>query len=138
MKIPAAEVERMKAHLRAGYPNEACGAFLGRGSEVVRVAPLVNRETDTPRVRYQIDPLDLVRLDRESRGEGLDIIGYFHSHPDDLPRPSETDRRRAAESLSDGVYHVVAAVEGGDKVTPTAWVFREATQAFEAEPFEIV
>jgi proteasome lid subunit RPN8/RPN11 len=138
MKIPAAEVERMLAHLRAGYPNEACGAFLGRGHEVVKVAPLVNRETDTPRVRYQIDPLDLVRLDRESRAEGLDIIGYFHSHPDDLPRPSETDRRRAAESLSDGVFHVVAAVEGGQKVTPTAWVFREATLAFEAEPFEIV
>jgi len=98
----------------------------------------VNRETDAPRVRYQIDPLDLVRLDRESRAEGLDIIGYFHSHPDDLPRPSETDRRRAAESLSDGVFHVVAAVEGGQKVTPTAWVFREATLAFEAEPFEIV
>jgi proteasome lid subunit RPN8/RPN11 len=138
MKIPAAEVERMLAHLRAGYPNEACGAFLGRGREVTRVAPLVNREVDTPRVRYLIDPLDLVRLDRESRTEGLDIIGYFHSHPDDLPRPSETDRKRAAESLSDGVFHVVAAVEGGQKVTPTAWVFREATQAFEAEPFEIV
>jgi proteasome lid subunit RPN8/RPN11 len=138
MKIPAAEAARMEAHLRAGYPHEACGAFLGRGNEVARVAPLVNRETETPRIRYQIEPMDLVRLDREARAEGLDIIGYFHSHPDDLPRPSETDRRRAAESLSDGVYHVVAAVEKGETVTPTAWVFREATQAFEPEPFEIV
>jgi proteasome lid subunit RPN8/RPN11 len=138
MRIPAAEVERMVAHLRAGYPNEACGAFLGRGSEVARVTPLVNRETETPRIRYQIDPRDLVSLDRDGRAMGLDIIGYFHSHPDDLARPSETDRRRAAESLSDGVFHVVAAVEGGQTVTPTAWVFREATQAFEPEPWEIV
>jgi proteasome lid subunit RPN8/RPN11 len=128
----------MVAHLRAGYPNEACGAFLGRGSEVTRVAPLVNRETETPRIRYQIDPKDHLHLDRDARAAGLDIIGYFHSHPDDLARPSETDRRRAAETVSDGVFHVVAAVEGGQKVTPTAWVFREATQAFEPEPFEIV
>jgi proteasome lid subunit RPN8/RPN11 len=135
MKIPVAEAERMAAHLRAGYPN---GAFLGRGSEVVRVAPLPNRETETPRIRYLIDPRDLIELDRDARAQGVDIIGYFHSHPDGIARPSETDRSRAADGLSDGVFHVVAAVEGGQKVTPTAWVFREAAQAFDPEPFEIV
>ena len=128
----------MLAHLRAGYPLEACGAFLGRGSEVTRVAPLENRETETPRVRYAIDPRDLVRLDREARAEGIEIIGYFHSHPDHPARPSETDRQRAADSLSDGVFHVVVGVEKGERTTPTAWVFRDATQAFEPEPFEIV
>jgi proteasome lid subunit RPN8/RPN11 len=128
----------MLAHLRAGYPLEACGAFLGRGREVTRVAPLENRETETPRVRYAIDPRDLVRLDREARAEGIEIIGYFHSHPDHPARPSETDRQRAADSLSDGVFHVVVGVEKGERTTPTAWVFRDAAQAFEPEPFEIV
>jgi proteasome lid subunit RPN8/RPN11 len=128
----------MLAHLRAGYPLEACGAFLGRGSQVTRVAPLENRDTETPRVRYAIDPRDLVRLDREARAEGIEIIGYFHSHPDHPARPSETDRQRAADSLSDGVFHVVVGVEKGERTTPTAWVFRDATQAFEPEPFEIV
>jgi proteasome lid subunit RPN8/RPN11 len=128
----------MLAHLRAGYPLEACGAFLGRGADVARVVPLVNRETETPRVRYQIDPLDLVRLDREARTQGLDIIGYFHSHPDHPARPSETDRQRAADGLSDGVFHVVVSVEGGERTTPTAWVFRDATQSFEEQPFEIL
>jgi proteasome lid subunit RPN8/RPN11 len=138
LRIPREEVERMLAHLRAGYPLEACGAFLGRGREVTRVAPLENRETETPRVRYAIDPRDLVRLDREARAEGIEIIGYFHSHPDHPARPSETDRQRAADSLSDGVFHVVVGVEKGERTTPTAWVFRDATQAFEPESFEIV
>jgi proteasome lid subunit RPN8/RPN11 len=127
----------MLAHVRAGYPLEACGAFLGRGGDVVRVAPLVNRETETPRVRYQIDPLDLVRLDREARAERLDIIGFFHSHPDHPARPSETDRQRAADTLSDGVFHVVIGVEGGERTSPTAWVFRDATRSFEEQPLEI-
>jgi len=135
--MPRAEAERMLAHVRSGYPFEACGVLLGRGRDVRRVTPLENRETETPRVRYRIDDLDLVRLDREARAEGLDIVGYFHSHPDHPPRPSETDQKRAADSLSDGVFHIVVGVEGGERTTPTAWVFREATQSFEAEPFDV-
>jgi proteasome lid subunit RPN8/RPN11 len=128
----------MLAHVRAGYPFEACGAFLGRGHEVTRVVPLENRETATPRVRYVIDPHDLLRLDREARAQGTEIIGYFHSHPDHPARPSETDRQRAADSLSDGVFHVVVGVEKGEGTTPTAWVFRDATQSFEPEPFDVL
>ena len=127
----------MLAHVCAGYPLEACGALLGRGGDIRRVAPLENRETEKPRVRYAIDPRDLVRLDRKARGEGLEIVGYFHSHPDHPARPSETDRQRAAESLSDGVFHVVVGVLGDTRTTPTAWIVREATGGFEAEPFEI-
>jgi proteasome lid subunit RPN8/RPN11 len=135
--MPRAEAERMLAHVRAGYPFEACGALLGRGGDVHRVAPLENRETEKPRVRYAIDPRDLVTLDREARGEGLEIVGYFHSHPDHPARPSETDRQRAAESLSDGVFHIVVGVEAGVRTTPSAWVFRETTASFEAEPFDV-
>ena len=138
MKMPRAEAERMLAHVRAGYPFEACGALLGRGRDVHRVAPLENRETEKPRVRYQIDPRDLVRLDREARAEELEIVGYFHSHPDHPARPSETDEKIAAEGLSDGVFHIVVGVEGGARTTPTAWLFREATGAFEAEPFDVL
>ena len=127
----------MLAHVRAGYPFEACGALVGRGPEVQRVAPLENRETEKPRVRYAIDPRDLVTLDREARGLGLEIVGYFHSHPDHPARPSETDRQRAAESLSDGVFHIVVGVEAGVHTTPSAWVFRETTGSFEAEPFDV-
>ena len=127
----------MLAHVRAGYPLEACGALLGQGRDVLRVAPLSNRETEKPRVRYAIDPRDLVGLDREARGQGLEIVGYFHSHPDHPARPSETDRQRAAESLSDGVIHIVVGVEAGERTHPTAWVFREATGVFESEPFDV-
>jgi proteasome lid subunit RPN8/RPN11 len=132
----------MLAHARSGYPFEACGVFLGRpagfGPAVVEdVVPVVNRETEKPRVRYAIAPEDLIRVDREARSRALEILGYFHSHPDHPARPSETDRQRAADTLSDGVIHVVVGVEKGERALPTAWVFRDAAQAFEEEPFEI-
>jgi proteasome lid subunit RPN8/RPN11 len=132
----------MLAHARRGYPLEACGVFLGRPSPagpvvVEDVVPVVNRETEMPRVRYAIAPEDHIRVDREARARGLEIVGYFHSHPDHPARPSETDRQRAADTLSDGVIHVVVGVEKGERTRPTAWVFRDAAQAFEDEPFEI-
>ena len=140
MRLPLAVVDAMLGHTRTGYPFEVCGVFLGEPGPPARVAeavPVVNRETETPRVRYQIAPEDLIRIQREARAKGLDILGYYHSHPDHPARPSETDRRVAAEGLSDGVYHVVVGVEKGVRAVPTAWVFRDATQSFEEEPFEV-
>jgi proteasome lid subunit RPN8/RPN11 len=142
LRIRRPLVERMLAHARSGYPFEACGVFLGRpaagGPAVVEdVVPVVNRETEKPRVRYAIAPEDLIRVDREARGRELEIIGFFHSHPDHPARPSETDRQRAADTISDGVIHVVVGVEKGERALPTAWVFRDRAQAFEEEPLEI-
>jgi proteasome lid subunit RPN8/RPN11 len=127
----------MLEHARHGYPFEVCGVLLGEGSRVAAIVPVVNRETESPRVRYQIAPEDLIRIQREGRERGEEILGYYHSHPDHPARPSETDRRIAAQGLSDGMIHVVVGVEGGDRATPTAWVFRDAIQAFEEEAFEV-
>lgn len=130
----------MLAHTLEGYPFEVCGVLLAAradGGRVVRAVRARNRETELPRVRYQIAPEELIGIQRDARNEGLEIIGYYHSHPDHPARPSETDRRVAAEGLSDGVVHVVVGVEKGERGTPTAWVFRDATQAFAEEPFEI-
>lgn len=138
MKVGGAQVQAIIAHALEGYPFEVCGVLLGRAREVDEVVPVANRETESPRVRFQIAPEDLVRIQREARTRGREIVGYYHSHPDHPARPSETDRRIAAEGLSDGVVHVVVGVEQGRRATPAAWVFREARQAFEDEPFEVL
>jgi proteasome lid subunit RPN8/RPN11 len=141
VRIPRAVVDEILAHALAGYPFEVCGVLVGDGAEssrrVVKALRVENGERESPRVRYQIAPEDLMRIQRQEREAGLEIVGYYHSHPDHPARPSETDRRIAAEGLSDGVIHVVIGVEGGQRCTPTAWVFRDTTQAFETELFEI-
>ena len=142
MRIRRSQIDAISAHALEGYPFEVCGALLAApscrdGIEVRQAVRLRNRETDSPRVRYQIDPADLLGLFREAARDGLDVVGYYHSHPDHPARPSETDRRRAAESISDGVVHLVVGVAGGAQATPSAWVFRDAAQAFEPEPLEV-
>lgn len=137
MKIRRTQVDALLAHGRSGYPYEVCGVLLGRDGTVEKAQAVLNREAESPRVRYQIAPEDLLRIQRASRDEGLEIVGFYHSHPDHPARPSETDRRIAAGGLSDGVLHVVVGVEKGERATPTAWIFRDATQAFDEEPFEV-
>jgi proteasome lid subunit RPN8/RPN11 len=141
LKISRGLMEQILGHARSGYPFEVCGVLLGHNGaaarRVDRVVPAVNREREAPRVRYAIAPEDLVRIQREGRDEGREILGYYHSHPDHPARPSETDRRIAAEGLSDGVVHVVVGVERGERAFPSAWIFRDQTRAFEEEPLEI-
>jgi proteasome lid subunit RPN8/RPN11 len=140
VRIGREELDEMLAEARARYPFEACGVLVGvvrSPARVKRVVPVVNREQEHPRVRYQIAPEDQIRISRDARDRGEEIVGYFHSHPDHPARPSETDRRIAAEGISDGVFHVVVGVEKGERAVPTAWVFRDASQSFEEEPLDV-
>jgi proteasome lid subunit RPN8/RPN11 len=85
------EIERkpwhaMLLHAERTYPNECCGAMLGRitGAKkiVTEVLPLDNAFTGEKRHRYELRPQDLLAADRAARARGLDLVGIFHSHPD--------------------------------------------------------
>jgi proteasome lid subunit RPN8/RPN11 len=142
LRIEARHLDAILAHARAGHPFEVCGVLLGRtgaaGVVVTQAVAVANQERAAPRVRYEIAPEELLRLQREARAAGRDVVGFYHSHPDHPARPSETDRRMAAEGLSDGVVHLVVGVDGDGHTVPSAWVFHDAAQAFGEEPLLVV
>jgi proteasome lid subunit RPN8/RPN11 len=142
LKIVGRQLEAILAHARAGHPFEVCGVLLGRsdsvGLVVEEAVAVRNQERAARRVKYEIAPEDLLRLQREARTAGRDIAGFYHSHPDHPARPSETDRRMAAEGLSDGVVHLIVHVDEAGHTVAAAWVFRDASQAFEEEPLEVL
>lgn len=140
MRVPGALRTIILTQAADGYPLEVCGVLLGRKVLGVRsveaVVPVQNREPESPRVRYQIAPEDLIRIQREAREAGREILGYYHSHPDHPARPSETDRQLAAWGVSDGVVHLIVGVEGGRTVETTAWVFQAERGGFVEEALE--
>ena len=97
LKLKEAEYHEMRAHGEETYPHECCGVMLGRmeaGTNVVeRVVRAGNTRTDSLHNRYQIAPQELVKIQRQAREERLDIVGFYHSHPDHPARWSETDLR---------------------------------------------
>ena len=117
LKIPSALYEQLRAHGEETYPHECCGIFLGRASENgVAVESLLragNTRTDSAHNRYHIDPRELIAAQREGRKLGLDIVGFYHSHPDHPAQWSQTD---FAEAHWFGCAYLITAVEGDKHV----------------------
>ena len=86
------------------YPLEACGLLVGRrgadADQVVRFERARNIETERGWDRYTLAPEDWVRIESEARDEGLDVLGVWHSHPDQPALPSESDLAYAWEGYS--------------------------------------
>jgi proteasome lid subunit RPN8/RPN11 len=114
LKIGKTELNDIRRHGEETYPHECCGVLLGQMDREVRsvsaVARCGNTRTDSPQNRYHIDPRELVRIQREGRGRGEDIIGFYHSHPDHPAQWSSTD---LAEAHWFGCSYVITSVEKG-------------------------
>lgn len=104
----------MVAHARRTYPNECCGAMLGRidgdGKTVTTAIPLENSFSGEQGQRYELRNEDLLRADAEARARGLELIGIFHSHPDCDAYFSETDLKNSCPWYS----FVVLSIQNGE------------------------
>jgi len=114
LKIKRKEYDALRRHGEETYPHECCGVLLGHMEGDVRtvtsVARAGNTRTDSAHNRYNIDPRDLIRIQREGRERGEDIVGFYHSHPDHPARWSPTD---FAEAHWYGCSYVITSVEKG-------------------------
>ena len=135
--MPRAVMDRMRQHLESGYPNEACGALIGtvddQAHQVVDFRAMRNMITDRPRVRYALDPLEQLQVQKDAESRGLEIVGFAHSHPDHPPVPSRFDAEHAWTFYS----YLVAAVREGRFVEARAWRLSD-DQRFDEEMLEIV
>ena len=114
LTITQDDFDALRRHGEETYPNECCGVLLGKlEGETRRVSSAArcgNTRSDSPSNHYNIDPKELIRIQREARERGEDVVGFYHSHPDHPARWSETD---LAEAHWIGCSYVITAVEGG-------------------------
>ena len=129
---PAADAA-IRAHGRETFPHECCGALLGRDGEVHESHGLPNTTEEGPRRRFLVRPDDYRGAEHRARETGLDLLGFYHSHPDHPARPSQYDLDHAWPSFS---YVIVSIVAGEDKLL-TSWRLREDRSAFDEEPVRI-
>jgi proteasome lid subunit RPN8/RPN11 len=115
LKIPQSAFVSIRQHGEETYPHECCGVLLGRfeddGSKTIsHTARCGNMRADSPHNRYSIDPRELIRIQREGRKRGEDIVGFYHSHPDHPAQWSPTD---LAEAHWFGCSYLITSVEKG-------------------------
>ncbi|MES2393090.1 MAG: M67 family metallopeptidase [Acidobacteriota bacterium] len=120
--LPRTLYNDLRAHGELTYPHECCGIMLGKSTDDnLRVHQLIragNTRTDSAHNRYHIAPQELIAAQREGRKQGLDIIGFYHSHPDHPAQWSVTDFNEAHWF---GCAYVITSVDG-DKTTGTAQI----------------
>jgi proteasome lid subunit RPN8/RPN11 len=136
MKIARAAMQAVEAHGAEGYPNEICGVLVGpRGGRTATEAKRArNLIVERSRDRYEIDPVDHLRIQREADADGQDIVGYYHSHPDHPAQASRFDTERAWS----GYVYVIVSVADGKPVDANAFVADRDGGPFRSEPLEVI
>jgi proteasome lid subunit RPN8/RPN11 len=136
VKITRPALEQVHGHASEGYPYEVCGMLIGPGTNgvITDSRRVRNIMTERARDRYEMDPHDQIRIQRECDEAGLEIVGYYHSHPDHPARASITDSRR---SWAGPVYLIVSCVQG-TVVDGNAFVAEQDGGPMRAEPLEVV
>lgn len=141
LHVSRAVYEAIRAHGEETYPHECCGALLGRhtpdGWMVEGAVKAGNTRTDSAHNRYNIAPSELVKIEREARGRGLDIAGFYHSHPDHPAQWSLTD---FAEAHWIGCAYVITEVAQGKAAVTNSFLLagtKEEDKRFELQTIEI-
>jgi proteasome lid subunit RPN8/RPN11 len=149
IRIEYTDYEALRAHGEETYPNECCGVLLGKhipGEEhssaavnaVSQIVRAGNTRTDSAHNRYNIAPQELVKIQRHARSLGLDIVGFYHSHPDHPAQWSKTD---FAEAHWLGCSYIITSVEKGKAATTNSFLLsgtEEDNKQFQDEAIEIM
>jgi proteasome lid subunit RPN8/RPN11 len=136
LKLRTDLAAKIQAHGMETYPHECCGAILGRdeaGSrQVLDLLRLSNRREDSPRNRFEVTPEDVQLAEKTAREKKLELIGWYHSHPDAPAQPSEYDREHAWPWYS----YIIAGVEAGLPRDMNSWRLRDDRAAYDPETIE--
>jgi proteasome lid subunit RPN8/RPN11 len=134
--ISTRHLQTIARHAGVSYPEECCGFLIGRasGEDVFaeRILSVGNERADSRHNRYVITPETVLAAQKEARARGLDIVGYYHSHPDHPAIPSEFDREHAWP----GVSYLIVSVEKGQVTAARSWRLIDDRSRFEEEAID--
>ena len=150
LKMSTEIAQKIRQHGAETYPHECCGALLGRDGvdgdnttaggvqlpirEIVALFPLVNRRDDSPRNRFSVTAEDVRDAEKAAREKKLDVVGWYHSHPDHPARPSQYDREHAWPWYS----YVIVSVADGKPQELTSWRLNDDRSDYAGEEIVIL
>jgi proteasome lid subunit RPN8/RPN11 len=125
--ITPAVDEAIRAHGQQTYPHECCGALLGRDGRVTELVALPNTTEEGPRRRFLVRPGDYRQAEQRATALGVELLGFYHSHPDHPARPSQYDLDQAWPTFA----YIIVAVAQGAATEMTVWFLKDDRSSFE-------
>ncbi len=131
--IPEKIARQISSHGERTYPEECCGALIGTESDGVRevtvIGELPNSGTSDRKRRFLVSSDDYRNAENLAQKNGLLLLGFYHSHPDRTPAPSQYDLEHAFPWFS----YVIQSVTSGRRGMMTAWVLDESRLRFDRQ-----
>lgn len=126
--------QAIQGHGEDAFPNECCGFLLGSvNGENRRIVELMradnDREDEEQYHRFLITPETYMQGDKTARSKGLDIVGFYHSHPNAPAKPSQYDLEHAWPFYS----YVIVSIMDKAADNMTSWILRDDRSAFDEE-----
>ena len=121
--------DEIRRHGVETYPDECCGALIGRDGIAASVYPLPNTTEEGPRRRFRVRPQDYRDAERRAVERGGELLGFYHSHPDHPAQPSQYDLDHAWPYFS----YIIVSVRAATAEEMTSWRLREDRSAFDEE-----
>ncbi len=134
IELAPEQIVKIRQHGESDYPFECCGLLLGTfhadRKTVVEIYAISNaREEEAKRNRFLIRPEELMKGEQYARAKGMDVVGFYHSHPDDRAVPSQYDLDHGWPTYS----YIVVAVENGRAIDLRSWVMEADRGKFNEE-----
>ena len=134
LRIGAGDVEHIHDHAREAYPEECAGALVGMDTGEMKVVVDVWRAQNTHEEdrgrRFLIEPLQIKEFEERVQERDMDLLGFYHSHPDHPAEPSEYDREHAWPYYS----YVIASVGEAEVNDMRSWVLKDDRSGYDEEP----
>ena len=134
LKIGAGDVGHIHDHAKEAYPEECAGALVGMDVGGMRIVVDVWRAENTHEEersrRFLIEPLKIKEFEERAAERDMDVLGFYHSHPDHPAEPSEYDREHAWPGYS----YVIASVSGENVEDMRSWTLKHDRSGYDEEP----
>ena len=121
--------DAIRAHGVETYPNECCGALIGRDGVVTATYALPNTTEEGPRRRFLVRPTDYRTAEQTASELGGELLGFYHSHPDHPAEPSAFDLAHAWPNLS----YAIVSIRGGVPRELRSWRLRADRSGYDEE-----
>ncbi|HUI30523.1 MAG TPA: M67 family metallopeptidase [Candidatus Acidoferrales bacterium] len=135
IKIPKDAISQIEKHGERAYPEECCGIMLGRSDGnnqmVEEVVELDNEQGENRGRRFFVTPKQYLQMERIAVERKLDLLGFYHSHPDHPAVPSEFDRDHALPWFT----YIVVSVSQGKARDISAWLLSDTRDRFDRKEF---
>ena len=138
IQIAEQQLQEIREHGVQDYPYECCGLLLGRygaaGKVVTETYPISNaREESAKRNRFLIEPAELMRGERYARDHDLEVVGFYHSHPDSPAVPSQYDLEHAWPTYS----YIIVSTRAGEATDLFSWEQEPDRSKFNQEEIRV-